>query len=110
MPHPLNPFQSLDAYFLVCKIFVGCVSLVWPLTALASVMSLAAQFPDGTPLLEVVAVRLGWLAVLAYPVVFFAVVLVAERLLAPRVYPVAAVVALLPVAVSAVAVGWFVAS
>ena len=110
MPHTLSPFHSLNAYFLVCKILVVCVSLVWPLTALASVMSLAGQFPDGTPLLEVIAVRLGWLAVLLYPVVFFAVVLVAERLLAPRVYPLAAVVALLPVVVSAVAVAWFVAS
>ena len=41
-----------------------------------------------------VLVRLGWLLVLGYPVVFFAVVLLAEKVLAPKNYPAGVVVAI----------------
>ena len=55
----LNPFKSIDRYFLTCKIVTLVFCLPWPLTLLASVMSLAGQFQDNTPLFLRVLVRLG---------------------------------------------------
>ena len=49
---------------------------------------------------KVVLVRLAWLLVLVYPVVFFAVVFFAERVLARKSYPAGVIVALLPMAFS----------
>jgi hypothetical protein len=63
-------------------------------------MSLAGQFQPQTPLFLRVLVRLGWLLALIYPLIFFAVVLLAERVLARRSYAAAAMVALLPIAFS----------
>jgi hypothetical protein len=100
----LNPFKSIDKYFLICKIVTLLLCLPWPLTLLASVMSLAGQFQDDTPVFLRVLVRLGWLLILVYPLLFFAVVFFAERVLARRSYPVATVVALLPIAFSLFAV------
>jgi hypothetical protein len=91
-----NPFKSLDRYFLICKVVTLIFCLPWPLTLLASVMSLAGYIPPNTPMFEVALIRLAWLLALVYPVVFLAVVLFAERVLSHRHYGLAAVVALLP--------------
>ena len=107
-PYSLNPFKSLDKYFLACKIVTLCFCLPWPLTVVASVMSLAGQFSADTPGFVRVLVRLGWLLVLGYPLVFFAIIFFAERVLARRAYTVAAVVASLPTAFSLLVVVWFV--
>jgi hypothetical protein len=97
-----NPFKSLDRYFLICKIATLLCCLPWPLTLLASVMSLAGYIAPDTPLFKVVLIRLAWLLALVYPVVFFAVVFLAERVLSHRSYPLAAVVVSLPAVVSLV--------
>ena len=96
----LNPCKSLDKYFLTCKIVTVLSCLPWPLTVVASLMSLARQFQPETPMFLRVLVRLGWLLALFYPLIFFAVVLLAERVLARRSYVAAAIVALLPIAFS----------
>src|SRR5258707_537137 len=96
----LNPFKSRDNYFLACKIATLLVCLPWPLTLLASLMSLAGQFSAETPMVVRVLVRMGWLLALIYPVFFFAVVFLAERVLAARAYALGAIVAALPVAFS----------
>src|SRR5882672_5462608 len=96
----LNPFKSLDKYFLICKIATLLLCLPWPLTLVATVMSLAGYIPPDTPMFKVVLVRLAWLLVLVYPVVFFAVVFFAERVLARKSYPAGVIVALLPMAFS----------
>ena len=70
----LNPFKSIDKYFLICKIVTLLICIPWPLTVLASVMSLAGQFQENTPVFLRVLVRLGWLLILVYPLVFFVVV------------------------------------
>ena len=93
----LNPFKSIDKYFLTTKIVTLVFCLPWPLTLVATVMSLAGQFQDNTPLFLRVLVRLGWLLMLVYPLIFFAVVFFAERVLARRSYIGAAVVAGLPI-------------
>jgi len=103
---PLNPFKSIDKYFLACKIATLLFCLPWPLTLVASVMSLAGQFQPDTPMYLRVLVRLGWLLVVGYPVVFFAVVFFAERVLARRSYATAAIVVLLPIALSLFVVRW----
>ena len=101
-----NSFRSLDTYFLSCKIVTLLLCLPWPFTLLASVMSLAGQFQTGTPMYLRVLVRLGWLLVLGYPVVFFAVVLFAEKVLAPKNYATGVVVAFLPIAFGLLAGYW----
>ena len=93
----LNPFKSIDSYFLTCKVVTLVFCLPWPLTLLASVMSLAGQFQDNTPLFLRVLVRLGWLLILVYPLIFFAIIFFAERVLARRSYTGAAIVAVLPI-------------
>jgi hypothetical protein len=77
-----NPFKSLDKYFLICKIATLLFCLPWPLTLLATVMSLVGYIPPDTAMVKVVVMRLAWLLVLIYPVVFFAVVFFAEKVLA----------------------------
>jgi hypothetical protein len=104
--HSLNPLKSLDKYFLSCKIVVLLLCLPWPLTLVASLMSLAGQFPEDTPMLLRVLVRLGWLVIVGYPVVFLAVVFVAEKVLARKSYAVGAIVASLPIAFSVFAAVW----
>jgi hypothetical protein len=107
MPTPsLNPLKSLDKYFLTCKIVTFLFCLPWPLTVVASVMSLAGYFKADTPMYQIVLVRFAWLLVLGYPLVFFAVVFFAERVLAKKSYPAAALVASLPIAFSLFVVGW----
>ena len=96
----LNPFKSIDKYFLICKIVTLLFCLPWPLTLLATVMSLAGYIAPNTPMFKVVLSRLAWLLVLVYPVVFFAIVFLAEKVLARKSYALAAVVALLPAAFS----------
>jgi hypothetical protein len=103
----VNPFKSIDKYFLACKIVTLLFCFPWPLTVVASVMALAGQFQPDTPMILRVLVRLGWLLALGYPVVYFAVVFFAERLLARRNYAVAATVALLPITFSLFVVRWF---
>jgi hypothetical protein len=102
----LNPFKSLDKYFLTCKILTLLFCLPWPLTLVASLMSLAGQFPPDTPVYLRVLGRLVWLVALAYPVVFFAIVFFAERVLARKSYAAAAMVALLPIVFSLFVIGW----
>jgi hypothetical protein len=101
-----NPFKSLDKYFLSCKIAALLLCLPWPFTLLASMMSLAGQFQPETPMYLRVMVRMGWLLVLGYPIIFFALVLFAEKILAPKSYAAGAVVALLPFAFSLVVAFW----
>jgi hypothetical protein len=103
-----NPFRSRDKYFLACKIATLVISLPWPLTLLASVMSLAGQFQPTTPLYLRVLVRLGWLLVLVYPLVFLVVVFFAERVVACKSYMAAAVVAVLPIAFALMVVVWLI--
>ena len=81
----MNPFKSIDKYFLICKIVTLLFCLPWPLTLLATVMSLAGYIAPDTPMFKVVLIRLAWLLVLVYPVVFFAIVLLAEKVLARKV-------------------------
>lgn len=100
----LNPFKSIDRYFLICKIVTLVMCIPWPLTLLASAMSLAGQFQENTPVFLRVLVRLGWLLILVYPLVFFVVVFFAERVLARKSYAAAAVVVLLPIGFSLFAV------
>jgi hypothetical protein len=102
----LNPFKSIDKYFLACKIVTLLCCLPWPLTVVASVMALAGQFQPGTPMFLRVLVRLGWLLVVGYPVVYFAIIFFAERVLARRSYAAAAIVALLPITFSLFVVRW----
>ena len=102
----LNPFKSLDKYFLTCKIVTLLFCLPWPLTVVASLMSLAGQFQPDTPMYLRVLVRLGWLLMIGYPVVFFGLVFLAERVLTRKSYAAAAVVALLPIVFSLSVVGW----
>jgi hypothetical protein len=94
----LKLLKSRDNYFLACKLATLVVCLPWPLTIIASLMSLAGQFQDGTPMFLRVLVRLAWLLALVYPVFFFAIVFLAEKVLARKSYPVGAVAASLPVA------------
>lgn len=54
-----NPFKSLDKYFLICKIATLLFCLPWPLTLLATVMSLAGYIPPDTPMVQVVLSRLA---------------------------------------------------
>ena len=98
--YSINPFKSLDNYFLICKLVTLIFCLPWPLTLLASVMSLAGYIPPETLMFKVALIRLAWLLALVYPVVFFAVVIFAERVLSHKSYTLGAVVALLPVAFS----------
>jgi hypothetical protein len=93
---PLSLLKSRDKYFLTCKIVTLLLCLPWPLTLVASVMSLAGEFLAGTPMAIRVLVRVGWLLALVYPVVFFAMVFFAERVLAAKNYALGAVVAALP--------------
>jgi hypothetical protein len=102
----LNPFRSIAKYFLACKIVTLLCCLPWPLTVVASVMALAGQFQPGTPMFLRVLVRLGWLLVVGYPVVYFAIIFFAERVLARRSYAAAAIVALLPITFSLFVVRW----
>jgi hypothetical protein len=95
--HSLNPLKSRDNYFLACKIVTLVVCVPWPLTVVASVMSLAGEFSADTSLVVRVLVRIAWLLALIYPAVFFAIVLLAEKVVAARSYAVAAILALLPV-------------
>ena len=95
-----NPFKSRDKYFLACKIATLLFCIPWPLMIVASVMSLAGEFGADTPMFLRVLFRLGWLLALVYPIVFFAVLLFAEKILVRKSYPVGAVVAILPVAFS----------
>jgi hypothetical protein len=81
-----NPFKSRDKYFLICTIATLLFCLPWRLTLLATVMSLAGYIPPDTPMVKVVLIRLAWLLVLIYPVVFFAVVFFAEKVLARKSY------------------------
>ena len=104
----LNPFRSRDKYFLACKIATFVICLPWPLTLLASVMSLAGQAQPTTPLYLRVLVRFFWLLVLVYPLVFFAVVFFAERIAARKSYVAAAIVAILPTALALFVVVWLV--
>jgi hypothetical protein len=106
LPAVFNPLKSLDKYFLSCKIATLLLCLPWPFTLLASVMSLAGQFQPGTPMYLRVLVRLGWLLVLGYPVIFVAVVLLGEKILAPKNYATGAVVAFLPIAFSLLVAYW----
>ena len=96
-----SPFQSRDKYFLAGKI-LSLLCLSWPLTLVASGMSLAGEFTAGTPM-AIRVVRAGWLLALIYPVMFFAIVFLAERVLAAKNYALGAVVAALPVTVGLVA-------
>jgi hypothetical protein len=96
-------FRSRDKYFLACKILSLLFCLPWPLTLVASVMSLAGEFTAGTPMAMRVLVRAGWLLALIYPVIFFAIVFLAERVLAAKNYALGAVVAVLPATVGLVA-------
>jgi hypothetical protein len=98
----LNPFKSLDKYFLACKILTLIFCLPWPLTLIASVMSLAGEFSPNTSLVMRGLVRFGWLLVLVYPAIFFAIVLFAEKILARKSYVAGAVLAGLPTAFSLV--------
>jgi hypothetical protein len=90
-------------YFLICKIAVLLFCLPWSLTLLAAVMSLAGYISPDTPMVKVVLIRLAWLLLLTYPVVFFALVFFAEKVLARKSYPFAVAVAWLPVAFSLLA-------
>ena len=89
-------FRSRDKYFLACKIVTLLFCLPWPLTLIASVMSLAGEFQASTPMMVRVLVRLGWLLALVYPVVFFAIEFLTERVFAAKNYALGAVIALLP--------------
>jgi hypothetical protein len=102
----LHPLRSRDKYFLACKIVTRLVCLPWPFTLVATVMSLAAEFPSNTSPAVRFFVRAGWFLVLIYPVVFFALVFFAERVLAARSYALAAIVALLPFILSVWAAGY----
>lgn len=106
MPGAFHPFKSRDKYFLTCKALTLLFCLPWPLTVVASLMSLAGQFQPGTPMYLRVLVRLGWLLLLGYPVVFCAMVFFAEKILAPKNYTAGAIVAFLPVAFSLSVVCW----
>ena len=97
-----NPFKSRDRYFLVCKIVTLIVCLPWPLTIVATVMSLAGHVSPGTPAYKVALGRLAAFLVLVYPVVYFAIFFFAERVVARKSYPAAAVLAVLPTAFSVV--------
>jgi len=104
----LNPFRSRDKYFLACKIATLVTCLPWPLTLLASVMSLAGQFQPTTPLYLRVLIRFGWLLVLVYPLVFFVVVFFAERVVARKSYMAAGVMAVLPIAFTLFVGAWLI--
>jgi hypothetical protein len=104
----LNPFRSRDKYFLACKIATVVICLPWPLTLVASVMSLAGEFQPATPLYLRVLVRFGWFLVLVYPLVFLVVVFFAEKVVAGKSYVAAAVVAILPIAFALFVVVWLV--
>ncbi len=95
-----NPFKSRDKYFLVCKIVTLIVCLSWPVTIVATVMSLAGHVSSGTPPYKVALGRLAAFLALIYPVVYFAILFTAERVIARKSYPVAAVLAMLPTAFS----------
>ena len=92
----LSLFKSRDKYFLTCKILTLLFCLPWPLTLIATVMSLAGHIPEGTSLIVVVLIRLAWLLALVYPIVFFGIVFFGERVVAPRNYALGAALALLP--------------
>ncbi|HXT77151.1 MAG TPA: hypothetical protein VN780_12735 [Candidatus Eisenbacteria bacterium] len=98
--------RSRDKYFLTCKIVTLLLCLPWPLTLVASVMSLAGEFSAGTPMAIRVLVRVGWLLALVYPVVFFAMEFFAERVLAAKNYALGAVVAALPAIAGIMACLW----
>jgi hypothetical protein len=79
-----NSFKSRDKYFLVCKIVTLIVCLPWPLTVVATVMSLAGHVSPGTSSYKVVLGRLAAFLALIYPVVYFAVLFYAERVVARK--------------------------
>jgi hypothetical protein len=99
----LNPFTSRDKYFLACKILTLMVCLPWPFTLVATLMSLAGEFSANTSFVVRFLVRGAWVLVAVYPVLFFAFVFFAERILAAKSYAFAAAVALLPTALAVLA-------
>jgi hypothetical protein len=100
----LNPFKSRDKYFLACKIMTLLICLPWPFTLVATLMSLAGEFSPNTSFVVRFLVRGAWLLLAVYPVVFFALVFLAERILAAKSYALAAAVALLPTALGVLAI------
>lgn len=102
----LSLLRSRNKYFLTCKILTLLFGLPWPLTLIASVMSLAGEFTSSTPTTIRILVRAGWLLALVYPVVFFATVFFAERVLAAKNYALGAVVAGLPAIAGTIACAW----
>jgi hypothetical protein len=69
-------------------------------------MSLAGEFSSSTPTTIRILVRAGWLLALIYPVIFFAIVFFAERVLAAKNYALGAVFAGLPAIVGTVTCVW----
>ncbi len=97
-----NPFKSRDKYFLICKIVTLIVCLPWPLTIVATVMSLAGHVSPGTPAYKVVLGRLAAFLALAYPALYFTILFFAETVVARKSYAAAAVLDVLPTVFSVV--------
>ena len=79
MINQVNIFNSLNWYFLLVKVLTVICSLPWFILVIPTLMSLAGYVSPNEPLVKVVAIKLLWLAVLCYPVIFYSFVLFAEK-------------------------------
>lgn len=93
----LFSFKESDWTFFMIKILTLIICFPWPLTLVASVMSLAGHIPQGTPYYQIILARLFSVGLLLYPIVFFLVIKFAERLVAPRMYLLGVFIALIPI-------------
>ncbi len=78
----INIFNSLNWYFTLVKIVTVICSLPWFILAVPTIMSLAGHVPPGESLSKAMAFKLLWFAILCYPVIFFSLVLFAEKIAA----------------------------
>ncbi|MGH9502992.1 MAG: hypothetical protein ACRD20_09080 [Terriglobales bacterium] len=103
----LNPFKSLNRYFLICKIAVLLSCLGWPVAAFVSLDILMSHVNVSHSMFEPVVVYLLCALLVFYPIVFFGIVLFAERVLARKSYRLATFIAFLPIAaILVVAIGY----
>lgn len=96
-------WREADWVFRGIWVLTALWCLVWPLTLLPSVMSLAAE-----PVNESARwLRYLWLLAIVYPVIFFVVVKLGQYYIAPAYYWLGVLVALLPTGFALFVLRWF---
>lgn len=96
-------FREADGVFKSIWVLTAVWCLVWPLTLVPSVMSLAGEpGPEGQSW-----VRYLWLLAIIYPVIFFMVVKFGQGYAATGYYWVGVTIALLPTGFALYVLRWF---